>query len=139
MRYYVLVGDEGAWKISLSNNLWGFSDKSIGNWNTCNIGDYLAFYVTAPIKKIIGFGKIKSKFINEKLVWKDEKSFGFAIWKHKFEFDKIFVINDWNQGVPIRKQIMLNVGRKVVDKEFFLSLVKQADLRWKKSMMDEVK
>lgn len=118
-RYYVLIGDEDTWKISLANNLWGFSDKSIGNWNRCNIGDYLAFYVTAPTKKIIG--TIKNKFVDENIVWVDEKLFGRAIWKHKFQFEKISVINDWSQGIPIQEKIVLNVGLKLIDKiPFFI-------------------
>jgi hypothetical protein len=133
-RYYVLIGDEDTWKISLANNLWGFSDKSIGNWNRCNIGDYLAFYVTAPTKKIIGFGTIKNKFVDENIVWVDEKLFGRAIWKHKFQFEKISVINDWSQGIPIQEKIVLNVGLKLIDKILFLSLVKQAELKWKKGL-----
>jgi predicted RNA-binding protein len=31
-RYYILVGDADTWKISVANNLWGFSDKSKGSW-----------------------------------------------------------------------------------------------------------
>jgi hypothetical protein len=131
-RYYILVGDADTWKISVANNLWGFSDKSKGSWNTCNMGDYLAFYVTAPIKKIFGFGVIKNKFTDENIVWPDEKLFGHTIWKHKIEFDKLCTINNWYRGIPIQGNIMLNTGRKVIAKDIFLSFLRQADQKWGK-------
>jgi len=89
IRYYILVRDTDTWKISLAKSLWGFSDKSKGCWITCKIGDYLAYYVTAPIKKIIGLGMIKNKFTDENIVWLDERFFGRAIWKHKIEFETL--------------------------------------------------
>jgi hypothetical protein len=139
LRHYILVGDADTWKVSLANNLWGFSDKSKGSWNTCKIGDYLAFYVTAPIKKIIGFGTIKNKFTDENIVWLDEKFFGRPIWKHKIEFEIICTISDWYTGIPVQKEIMLNVGRKVIGKDIFLYLLKQADLKWEKGLCNKVR
>ena len=52
-RYYILVGDEGTWKIALQHLQWGFSQKNIGLWNTINEDEFVAFYVTKPIQKII--------------------------------------------------------------------------------------
>ena len=41
MRFYLLIGDKETWSISLEYNIWGFSDKTKGLWNTSNIGDFL--------------------------------------------------------------------------------------------------
>ena len=60
-KYYILVGDEENWKISIKNKIWGFSERNKGSWNKTKPGEYLAFYVTSPIKKIIGFGIVKGK------------------------------------------------------------------------------
>ena len=60
-RYYILVGDDSAWKISLTKKVWGFTEKTKGSWNKSYSGDYIAFYVTKPLGKIIGFGKIIEK------------------------------------------------------------------------------
>ena len=34
-----------------------------------NVSDRVAFYVTSPIKKIIGVGIIKKKFVKEDFFW----------------------------------------------------------------------
>ena len=124
-RYFILVGDMDAWNISLQINTWGFSERSRGNWNTLEEGDYVAFYVTAPLKKIIGFGIITRKFINDALLWSDEKLFDRSIWKYRIQFRKLFLVNSMQEGVPVPHQIMLNTGRKVIDRRTFLSLIKQ--------------
>lgn len=62
INYFVLVGDEKTWHVSFEKKIWGFSEKMRGFWNTTQHGDLLAFYVTKPTKKIIGFGKVKEKF-----------------------------------------------------------------------------
>jgi hypothetical protein len=61
MRYFILDGDKDTWLTSISHNMWKFSDKSRGNWNTLQVGDYVAFYVISPINKIIGYGPNNKK------------------------------------------------------------------------------
>lgn len=134
-RYYILVGDQDTWKVSIKHGVWGFSDRSKGSWNTSGVGDHLAFYVTSPVKKVIGFGQIKRKYIDTTLLWPDEKLFGRSLWKYRFEFDKMFTIDDWEEGLNLPDTIMLNVGRKVVSREIFLQLLKEADMRWKTKLM----
>ena len=67
-RYYILVADEETWKVALEKHQWGFSQKNVGLWNTTNNGDFVAFYVTKPIQKIIGFGIIQEKYISDELI-----------------------------------------------------------------------
>jgi hypothetical protein len=62
------VGDKDTWITSIREDTWGFTNSTKGNWNTLSLGDYVAFYVTSPIKRIIGFGLITSKFIAEDLL-----------------------------------------------------------------------
>ena len=124
-RYFILVGDEYAWRTSIRHNIWGFSQRSIGNWNTSNIDDYVAFYATAPIKRIIGYGRITDKFISEDITWPDEKVLGKSIWKYRIRFEKLCSLENWEKGISVPNQIMLNTGRKVVDKRLFLKFVKE--------------
>lgn len=84
IRYYVLVADEKTWNIALKQNIFGFSERSKGLWNTSNMGDYLAFYVTHPIKKVVGFGIIIEKFIDDKFIFPDEKTFKRALGVKEF-------------------------------------------------------
>jgi hypothetical protein len=65
------------------------------------IGDLLAFYVTSPIKKVIGFGKITGKDIDEELIYSDEQMFNRSIWKYKIRFEILFSIYTLENGVPL--------------------------------------
>lgn len=131
MRYYILVGDIRTWESAFSKNFWGFAEKSKGSWKTTDIGDFVLFYVTSPVMKIIGLGKIVEKFIDEDIFWPDEKIFKKSLWKYRLKFEPIYVVNDWKEGIERPKNIMLNQGRKVIDKDLFFDLVKKAELKWK--------
>jgi uncharacterized membrane protein len=125
-RYYILVGYEKTWKVSLSHKVWGFPDRRKDNWNTSQTGEYVAFYVTSQIKREIGFGRIKDKFVSDPILWPDEKLFGKAVWKYRFHFTISYILNDdWNKGAKVPIETMLNTGRSVIHKRVFLSLLKQ--------------
>ena len=123
-RYYILVGDEGTWKIALQHLQWGFSQKNIGLWNTINEDEFVAFYVTKPIQKIIGFGKITEKFITKSIIWPDEKFFKKSLWPFKCQFSVIHKIHPWKTGIDPPKGIMLNQGRKKIPQHTFEKLIK---------------
>ncbi|KEQ56788.1 hypothetical protein SCCGRSA3_02550 [Marine Group I thaumarchaeote SCGC RSA3] len=110
--HYILVGDRKTWNISLREHVWGFSEKTKGFWTNCQIGDLVAFYVTSPMKKIIGFGIIDQKFENDDLLWTDEKLQKSAIWKYRINLKILHVQNNWRKGISPPKEIILNQGRK---------------------------
>ena len=122
----------------MKKKIWGFSETSKGKWNTSNIGDYLAFYVTSPVKKVIGFGRLKRKFIDDTPIWPDELLFRRTIWRYRFEFEKFFVIDNWNEGIPIVASLMLNTGRRVIDKKTFIGLLRNAGLKWHRQFQSEL-
>jgi predicted RNA-binding protein len=138
-RFYVLVGEENNWKISLANNIWGFVEKSKGLWNKIEINEFLAFYVTSPTKRIIGFGQVTEKFIDEELVWPMEKFGNKAIWKYRMHFKPICIVDDWNYGIMIKKNIMLMSSRTVVSKDTFFKFVKDAEIKWGEDLLKEIK
>lgn len=127
-RYYILVGDERTWKVAIQNLQWGFSQKNIGLWNTINENEYVAFYVTKPIQKIIGFGKITEKFISKKIIWPDEKFFKRVLWENRIKFEMLSNIKNWDDGIDPPPNTMLNIGRKVIEKEVFEELIKNAKM-----------
>lgn len=135
-RYYILVGSEQNWKVSLEHNLWGFTENSKGSWNTTKSGDLLAFYVTRPVKKVIGFGKVGKKFSNDNLVWDDEKLFNRSIWKYKFEIIPEYVCKNWEKGIELPPMALI-VSRRVIDKDVFGGLLKKADTAWKTKLFSE--
>ena len=128
--FYILVGDEITWECAFKKNWWGFTDRTKGSWNTIEPGDKLVFYVTKPIKRAIGFGKVEKKFTNKTIFWPDEKLFNRIIWPYTLEFKTIHKISDWNKGIQIPKDIMLNQGRKKIDEKIFLELISDAKKTW---------
>lgn len=132
--FFILTGDKETWLRSFNKNLWGFTEKTKGSWNTSQVNDLVAFYVTAPIKKIIGFGIIRKKFIDSELFWNDEILFKKSIWPYRFEFEPIHIEDDWENGISVPAGIMLNVGRKVIDKLIFSNLIREADSKWNTKM-----
>jgi len=129
-RYYILVGERKNWKTSIENQIWGFTEKSKGLWNKSNKDELLAYYVTSPIKKIIGFGQIGEKYVDEKLIWNDEKKLKKSIWKYKFKLNHIYVCDDWDEGIPITSKIMLASSRTVVERDQFFEFSKKANQKW---------
>lgn len=138
-RYYVLVGDSETWLTSFKHNIWGFSERSRGYWNTAKVGDYLAFYVTSPTKKIIGFGIISKKFTDATIIFPDEKLFGKPLWLYRLEYSKISGIEEWKDGVPAPVNLVLNVGRKAVDKRTFFQIVRKAERKWNQHISEQMR
>lgn len=129
-RYYILVGKRRIWKEAFNKKLWGFTDKTKGSWNTTKKGDFVVFYVTKPLMKIIGFGIITKKFSSDEYVFPDEKLFEKIIWKYKIKFKIIHIEKEWENGIDVPKKIILNSGRKVVDKKMFSQLARTAEKKW---------
>ncbi len=139
-RYYLLVGDENNWKTAIKGNVWGFSDKTKGLWNTTKIGEIVGFYVTQPFSKIIGFGQITKKLIDESLLWDDELNFNRSLWKYRVEFMPIFIKRDWEKGIRLNsnKKWFLQSTRVVIKKNLFFELVENADKSWRTKIKEKI-
>ncbi|MGI0014005.1 MAG: hypothetical protein ACREBU_11270 [Nitrososphaera sp.] len=136
-RYFILVDDAETGKYSLKNNLWGFSEQVRGYWEASRPGDNLAFYVTLPTKKIVGFGKIKRKFIDSKVTFPDEIFLGRPIWIYIYEYLKTFTVEEWNNGIRPPPGRLLNAGRKLIDRTTFYKLTTKAKRKWKLWFLDK--
>ncbi len=103
----------------------------MGLWNTTNKNDLILFYVTKPTQKIIGFGTITDKFISNEILWPDEKIFKRSIWKYRVKFQVMHLIKKWENGLSVPTNIMLNIGRKVIEKDVYDKFLKEAKSKWK--------
>ncbi len=133
-RYYLLIADDQTWKIALKNELFGFSKKGKGIWKTTQVGEYVGFYATSPIKKIIGFGKITEKFTDRKLVFPDELFHKKPLWPYRISMEPISIQKKMDDGISIPSDIILNVSRKVVTEKQFFSFIQKADSNWNTNM-----
>ena len=72
VNYWILVGNPESWDIALKNSVWGAKDYLKSRWEKIEIGDFLFFYNTYPIKSIVGYGIVKNKHIGKKPLWEGE-------------------------------------------------------------------
>lgn len=124
-RYYILIGDEKTWETALAHHQWGFTEKNVGLWNTTSKDDLILFYVTKPIQKIIGFGSIIDKFYSDEILWPDEKFFKKPMFLYRVKFRVDYLIKNWDEGLSVPANIMLNIGRKVIEKDIYESFSKR--------------
>lgn len=138
-RCYLLIGEEENWITSLKENVWGFQKHSQGLWNTTQPNDLIAFYVTKPLQKIIGFGIVKEKFVDDRILWKDEKLYARSLWSNKISFEIIFVCRKLNNGIQLPERLFLQTSRKIVSNKFFTDLIINADLKWSSKVFENIK
>jgi predicted RNA-binding protein len=67
MKCYIAITDEENWKIILSKNMYGVSERHKKVYNAVNIGDKLIFYVKP--KRVSGVFEICSKINDPRNNW----------------------------------------------------------------------
>ena len=134
--FYILVGDKRTSKIAFTKNVWGFTKKTIKLWDAVEKGDNVCFYITKPIKKIVGFGKIEEKFESTEIFWPDEILFKKILWPYRLEFRPIIVINNWSEGLDPPPKVILNQGRKKIKEDVFAELLIQGEEKWKVNLKE---
>lgn len=148
--FWILTGNTENWKIAIRDKLWGLRDKIAlkKHWDKLQIGDYLFFYVSSPISGIIGFGKVKSKTIQDKPIWPDELIVNKVIYPYRFELDIEYClpIHLWRKNnVPIR-DLRLNFRAGInsqKNEEEIIKLIYRIDEKWNTNLslkfIEEVK
>lgn len=130
MGFYLLIGKKENWKVSLEQKLWGFTQKNIKQWQRMEKNDLLAFYVTLPIRSVVGFGIVEKRFHDAKLTWPQEIWLEESIWPYKISFKVLCQCNDWEDGIEIPKTIILQTSSKRIDQDLFMQMVENADKKW---------
>jgi predicted RNA-binding protein len=88
MAFWVLSGFRQNWTVALKQGgIWGVKERLKGLWLGLQKGDVVIFYATSPIKGIIGFGRIRDKFVQDKPLWPDEEEQRKVLYPYRFDFD----------------------------------------------------
>jgi len=88
MNYWLVVGSSANWKVAFENgNIWGLKETQRHLWERLNEGDTLLFYATQPVRGIIGYGILRTKFKQDRPLWPQELLEHKLIWPLRFEFD----------------------------------------------------
>jgi hypothetical protein len=134
-KVWILVGNEENWETALQDNIWGTKKNLKNRWDKLEKGDILVFYISRPVSGVVGFGRVETKFKQNKPLWKDEIRANKVIYPFRFEFkiDYALPINDWRQ----RK---INIGdlhistwagiNPLPSKEKFKKLMERSEELW---------
>jgi predicted RNA-binding protein len=123
VKLWILTGNEENWETALnSGNVWGVREGGlVSRWKNLQKGDTLLFYAKAPIKGLIGVGKLESKFKQDRPLWPDEIRENKVIYPYRFDFQILGVLtpDKWNEGaiavadLPLSIQAGVNPVSKV--------------------------
>lgn len=92
---WLVVGKLKNWLSTFSQPvpIWGLKLSQKKEFEEMDVGDILYFYITSPIRGIIGFGRVKDKYIDEKnLIWEDEIKRKEVIWPLRFRIQVLKVL-----------------------------------------------
>jgi len=135
MGVWISVGTPENWETAISGNIWGVVEGLKSTWEKLQKGDILLFYATSPIKGVIGVGRIKNKFKQDKPLWAKEIKENRVIWPYRYDFEVEFLLprSDWeNKKVSITG---LNVNIRsglnfIKDREAVKILLQRMDEAW---------
>ncbi|MCX8190222.1 MAG: EVE domain-containing protein [Candidatus Diapherotrites archaeon] len=96
---WVFSGTKENWKIALEKRKWGVKEKNRSLWQKIKPGDIVLFYVTTPISRIMGFGKVKETSEENSLLWPDEIKENNLKYPLRIIFEEMKCIEDWENGV----------------------------------------
>lgn len=95
VKWLILCGNKENWNVAIERKVWGVKPNLSKLWNRLSEGDIIFFYVTRPIRRIIGVGrvvdKLDPKFHPPKPLWSDEIREGRVIYPYRFEFQTLHV------------------------------------------------
>jgi len=102
IRNWLVIGIPKNWETALSQPvpIWGLKQRYQREFQAMKIGDILWFYVTNPVRGIMGLGIVKDKYIDPvNLVWEEELIKKEVIWPLRFRIHvlKILALHRWKK------------------------------------------
>lgn len=74
-KWWLVVGSPVNWQTAFEQgSIWGLkaTPRHEAIWSILSEGDYLLFYATSPVKGVIGYGVVRTKFKQDKPLWPQE-------------------------------------------------------------------
>jgi predicted RNA-binding protein len=113
MSYWLVVGSKKNWEIAFAHrNIWGLKRTQRLLWESIEEKDKIILYATQPVGGVIGYGKVRTKFVQDKPLWPDEIKNNKVIWPLRFEFDVEFCLppKKWKDEKFISKELFPRAG-----------------------------
>jgi len=133
VNFWILSGSQENWRKGIAERIWGVKEGLKNSWDKLKPRDILLFYVTSPISGIIGFGRLETKFKQDKPLWPDEILKTQVIYPFRFEFkiDHPLPERDWHKdridisGLKLNYWAGLNFVKNVKAIEQLNQIIKQ--------------
>jgi hypothetical protein len=110
--HWIITGPKRSWGTAFEQGgIWGVKHSLYPEWKALEQGDIIFFYATAPIKGIIGVGRVETKFIQDKPLWPDEIAIGKVLYPFRFEFHTDYVLeqNMWHSKRISQSEVPLSI------------------------------
>jgi len=134
IKNWLVMGIPKNWETALSQPvpIWGLRQKYQAEFHSMKTGDILWFYVTNPVKGIIGLGVVKDKYIDPvNLVWEEELIKKEVIWPLRFRIHVLKVLSPhrWKKDcIRINDfNLFWRVGFQILDETHVIKLKKRAE------------
>lgn len=126
MKYWLIVGKPENWETAfIHRNIWGLKQSQFHLWGSLKESDKVIFYVTGPVKGVIGHGVVRTKFSQDEPLWPDEIKQHKVIWPLRFEFDVDFRLpqGKWTSEKVVSKELMPRAGFQLLIENLGAKLV----------------
>jgi len=138
MKFWVLSGSLENWETGLNYKKWGVRITLEKLWQRLQEGDNLAFYVTKPVKGIVGFGRITKKFEENYPLWKDEIRANKVIYPFRWSFQIVALAEQpWAENKIVISDLAVEIRaglNSISNRSTINTLLGRASLQWKKNL-----
>ena len=110
--HWIIMGPKKSWGTAFElGGIWGVKHLVYPEWKALERGDIIFFYVTTPIKGVIGVGRVETKFIQDKPLWPDEIAIGKVLYPFRFEFHTDYVLEQdvWSSKRISQSEVPLSI------------------------------
>ncbi|MBO3797353.1 MAG: EVE domain-containing protein [Thermoproteota archaeon] len=105
MKVWIVSGSAGNLKTSIEKGKWGVNMRLKNSWNRVAQGDLLLFYVTSPVRGIVGVASVEGKAEENNILWRDEAVVGRVLYPYRILFKPVFILDEdkWETGrIPVK-------------------------------------
>lgn len=120
MNYWLVVGAVQNWVTAFEHgNIWGLRKTQQHLWDSLSENDRVVFYATHPVGGIIGHGRVRTKFRQDKPLWPEEVRKNEVIWPLRFEFDVESCLRkeEWKNKKLVSKAIWPRAGFQLLSED----------------------
>ena len=126
MNYWLIVGAVKNWITAFEHgNTWGLRKTQQQLWDSLSENDGVLFYATQPVSGVIGHGKVRTKFRQNKPLWPEEVRTNEVIWPLRFEFDVESCLpqKEWKDRKLVSKVMWPRAGFQLLSKDIAKELI----------------